>query len=105
MTEVTIHEAKTHLSRLIRSALAGEDVIIAKGNQPLIRLLPLSEALPKRRLGGAKDVVKYMADDFDEPIDDFDSIWSSFIVQAQCEQLVVLTRDKAFLDYDVNTLW
>ena len=69
-----MHEAKTHLSRLIRSALEGEDVIIARGNQPLIRLLPLPKALPKRHLGGAKDVVKYMADDFDEPIEDFDFI-------------------------------
>ena len=74
MTEVSIHEAKTHLSRLIRSALAGEDVIIAKGNKPLIRLSPLSEALPERRLGGVKGIVKYMSDDFDEPIDDFDDI-------------------------------
>ena len=74
MTEVSIHEAKTHLSRLIRSALAGEDVIIAKGNKPLIRLSPLSEALPERRLGGVKGIVKYMSDDFDEPIDDFADI-------------------------------
>ena len=74
MTKVSIHEAKTHLSRLIRSALAGEDIIIAKGNKPLIRLMPLSEALPKRRLGGAKDLIKYMSDDFDEPINDFDAI-------------------------------
>ena len=74
MTEVSIHEAKTHLSRLIQSALAGEDVIIAKGNKPLIRLSPLSEALPKRRLGGAKDIVKHMSADFNDPIDDFETI-------------------------------
>lgn len=39
MHQVTIHEAKTHLSRLIQAALAGEEVVIAKGKQPLDRLL------------------------------------------------------------------
>ena len=42
---------------------------------PLIRLSPLSEALPKRRLGGAKDIVKHVSADFDDPIDDFDTVW------------------------------
>ena len=80
MTEVSIHEVKTHLSRLIRSALEGEDIIIAKGNKPLIRLSPLSEALPERRLGGAKNIVKYMSDDFDEPIDDLTGLRSNRII-------------------------
>ena len=47
---VTVHEAKTQLSKLIRAAEAGEEVIIARGNKPVVRL----EALPKpakRRLG------------------------------------------------------
>ena len=39
MTQVTIHEAKTHLSRLIQKVLQGEEVVIAKRDQPLVRLV------------------------------------------------------------------
>ena len=40
MQQVTIHAAKTHLSKLIEAALAGEEVVIAKGRTPVIRLVP-----------------------------------------------------------------
>ena len=42
MQRVTIHAAKTHLSRLIEAALAGEDVVIARGSTPVVRLLPVT---------------------------------------------------------------
>lgn len=71
MTQVTIHEAKTHLSRLIQLALDGEEIIIAKGKQPMVKLVVVAEMRKKRRIGGAKDVILQMADDFDEPLDDF----------------------------------
>jgi antitoxin (DNA-binding transcriptional repressor) of toxin-antitoxin stability system len=76
MTQVTIHEAKTHLSRLIRQALAGEEIIIARGKQPLVKLVVLPELRKQRRIGGAKDVVKFMADDFDAPLDEFEDYMS-----------------------------
>lgn len=41
MQRVTIHTAKTHLSRLIEAALAGEDVVISRGNTPVVRLVPV----------------------------------------------------------------
>ena len=50
--EVTIHHAKTHLSRLIERVLAGEEVIIAKAGRPLVRLARLETAGPK--LGTAR---------------------------------------------------
>jgi antitoxin (DNA-binding transcriptional repressor) of toxin-antitoxin stability system len=71
MTQVTIHEAKTHLSQLIQRALDGEEIVIAKGKQPLVKLTVLPEVRKQRRLGGAPDLVKYIADDFDEPLDIF----------------------------------
>ena len=71
MHTVTIHEAKTHLSRLIQESLAGEEVIIAKGKTPLVKIQPLKTAPKKRRFGGAKDVLIYMADDFNAPLDEF----------------------------------
>lgn len=71
MTTVNMHEAKTHLSRLVAEALAGEDVVIARANRPLVKLVPITEALPPRRLGAAVGQVR-IAEDFDEPLDDFD---------------------------------
>ena len=49
MTVVTIHEAKTHLSRLIARVLAGEEVTIARGKEPVVKLMPVKEAPPQRR--------------------------------------------------------
>lgn len=69
--QVTIHEAKTHLSRLVKKALAGEEVIIARGNQPLVKLVVIPEAQGVRRIGGAKGVIQYMAEDFDAPLEAF----------------------------------
>lgn len=71
MKTVTIHEAKTHFSRLINEALAGEEVIIARRNKPVIRLTPLPEALPERAAGGKRGLVEKIADDFDEPVVEF----------------------------------
>lgn len=72
MHQVNIHEAKTHLSKLIQEAIAGEDVIIAKGNKPVVKLVALSSQKLQRQLGTAKGKIT-MTDDFDEPLDDFAS--------------------------------
>jgi antitoxin (DNA-binding transcriptional repressor) of toxin-antitoxin stability system len=69
--QVNIHEAKTQLSKLIQAALNGKEVIIAKGNKPVVRLEVLPEAKGERKIGNAKGLILTMADDFDEPIDDF----------------------------------
>ena len=70
MKTVTIHEAKTHLSRLIREALAGEEVVIARGATPLVRIAPLESRGTQRRFGQLSDTVLYVAKDFDAPLDD-----------------------------------
>ena len=71
MKQVTIHQAKTHLSRLIKEALEGEEIIIAKGNQPMVKLVVVPEMRKQRQIGIAPDFVLYMADDFDAPLEDF----------------------------------
>ncbi len=71
MHQVTIHEAKTHLSKLIQEALNGEEVIIAKGKAPLVRLEVLPHVKVERRLGGAKGLIVHMDDDFNTPLEDF----------------------------------
>ncbi|UCF84698.1 MAG: type II toxin-antitoxin system Phd/YefM family antitoxin [Desulfobacteraceae bacterium] len=69
--QVNIHEAKTQLSKLIQAALNGREVIIARGNKPVVRLEVLPEARSDRKIGNAKGLILSMADDFDEPLDDF----------------------------------
>jgi len=71
MTQATIHQAKTHLSKLIRKALDGEEVIIAKRDKPLVRLEAIGSKTLKRKLGWGKGLVTYIAPDFDEPLEDF----------------------------------
>ncbi len=70
MSLVTIHEAKTHLSRLIRRVLNGEEVIIAKGSKPLVKLISLEKSRPERKIGSAKGLI-VISKDFDAPLDDF----------------------------------
>lgn len=50
-TTVNIHEAKTHLSRLIERAERGEEIIIAKAGSPKVRLAPVDPTPPVRRPG------------------------------------------------------
>jgi prevent-host-death family protein len=51
---VSVHEAKTHLSRLIERAEAGEEVVIARGKIPVVRLVPISAPKVERRFGAMK---------------------------------------------------
>ncbi|MDJ0818675.1 MAG: type II toxin-antitoxin system Phd/YefM family antitoxin [Desulfobacterales bacterium] len=69
--QVNIHEAKTQLSKLIQAAISGKQVIIAKGNKPVVRLEVLPEAQGIRVIGNAKGLILAMDDDFDEPLEDF----------------------------------
>jgi prevent-host-death family protein len=67
MATVTVHAAKTQLSRLIARALEGEDVIIARGRTPVVRLVPVAEAQPKRQPGVLKGKI-VLTDAFFEPL-------------------------------------
>lgn len=64
--QVNIHEAKTHLSRLIQRVLGGEEVIIARAGKPAVKLMAVQGAID-RRPGTAKGQVE-MAPDFDAPL-------------------------------------
>ncbi len=71
IAHVNIHDAKTHLSRLIQRALDGENIVIAKAGRPLVRLVPvLTDSFDKRRsLGFLKDEIQ-VSPDFDAPLPD-----------------------------------
>ena len=62
-----IHEAKSQLSKLIESALAGEEIVIAKAGKPLVRLIPYREDKQPRSPGGWEGKV-IMRDDFDDEL-------------------------------------
>ncbi len=68
--QVNIHEAKTRLSSLIARAEAGEEIIIARANKPVVRLVPVHAARIQRQIGEAKGMVE-IAPDFDALPEDF----------------------------------
>ena len=67
MRTINIHEAKTHLSRLVDEVSAGEELIIAKAGKPLARLVPIKLARPTRKPGFLKGKIR-IANDFDAPL-------------------------------------
>ncbi len=65
--EVNIHEAKTHLSRLLERVAMGEEVIIAKAGRPVAKLVPL-EGRPKKRILGSAKGEFTVPEDFNDPL-------------------------------------
>jgi len=69
MTTVNLHAAKTHLSRLVDDAVAGEEIVIAKAGKPMVRLVPVARRT--QRTGFGRDKRKMtVRDDFDAPLSD-----------------------------------
>jgi prevent-host-death family protein len=68
MTEVGVHEAKTHLSRLLRRVAAGEEMTITSGGRPTARPVPVDA--PTRRQMGFDAGILAIPDDFDAPLPD-----------------------------------
>ncbi len=64
---VNIHEAKTHLSRLLARVQAGEEVVIARAGKPIARLVPIERKVAKRQPGSAAGKFVVPAD-FNEPL-------------------------------------
>ena len=75
MSMVNIHEAKTHLSRLLSRVAAGEEIVIAKAGKPIARLTAYHAAVEERVLGRDAGVFA-IPEDFDAPLPD--DILSSF---------------------------
>jgi prevent-host-death family protein len=67
MKVVNVHEAKTHLSRLLERAHAGEEIVIARNGEPYARLVPLPGRQPRREPGTLAGGVR-IGDDFFEPL-------------------------------------
>jgi prevent-host-death family protein len=67
--KINIHEAKTHLSRLVEDVAGGQEILIAKGGRAMARLVPLGRDFTPRRLGLMKGKLR-IADDFDRSLED-----------------------------------
>lgn len=67
---VTIHEAKTQFSKLVRRAEAGEEIVVRRGQQPVARIVPLEKTAAVRGFGSMKGEIR-IGKDFDQPLDDF----------------------------------
>jgi len=73
MDTVSVHEAKTHLSRLLQRVEAGEEVVISRGGDPVARIVPIAPKRPRApgRLKGSVQI----GDDFDAPLPE--DLWAS----------------------------
>ena len=70
MQQVNVEEAKAQLPDLIDAAVRGEEVLITKDEQHVIKLVPVSRAKTRPQFGSAKGLI-VMSGDFDEPLADF----------------------------------
>jgi prevent-host-death family protein len=68
---VNVHDAKTHLSRLLERVEGGEEITIARAGRPIARLVPIGRAREPRQLGLWKGQV-VIRPDFDDPLPAFD---------------------------------
>jgi prevent-host-death family protein len=67
--QVNIYEAKSKFSKLVNQAIAGEEIIIAKSDKPVAKLVPIETALKDRIPGSAKGKIT-ITEDFDAPLPD-----------------------------------
>lgn len=75
MQLINVHQAKTHLSKLLDQVLAGEEVVIARHGKPVAKLSPMSAELPPRQPGALKGKI-WMADDFDDFDEELQDLFS-----------------------------
>ena len=66
--DISVAEAKNHLTQLLRSVEGGESVVIARNGKPVAQLVPPPAGRGKPRLGGMKDRIKFLPG-WDKPID------------------------------------
>jgi prevent-host-death family protein len=71
MPRYNVAEAKARFSELVRRAVSGEEVIVARDNKPLLKLVPVAMADGQRAPGTARGRI-WVSPDFDQPLPDFD---------------------------------
>ena len=71
MRQVTLDEARARCLELVEDAIGGEIIVITKDDHPVVKLVPAQQAGRRPQFGSARGLVE-LADDFDEPLADFD---------------------------------
>jgi prevent-host-death family protein len=89
METITIHKAKTQLSRLIKKACRGEEIVIARGKEPVVKLVPITQTRGDRQPGALKGKI-HIGPEFFEPL---------------AENLPLVSDDRASDGYGVKRLW
>jgi len=69
MAQFNIAEAKAHFSELVEKAVLGEEIILAKDNKPVAKIVPLRPS--ERKPGTGRGQILFMSPDFDAPLEDF----------------------------------
>jgi prevent-host-death family protein len=70
MQKINLVEASKNLPALIEAAIDGEEIVITKDNQPVVKLTPVLSVKRRPLFGSAKELIT-ISDDFDEPLEDF----------------------------------
>jgi antitoxin (DNA-binding transcriptional repressor) of toxin-antitoxin stability system len=70
MHQINVEDAKSNLPDLIDAAINGEEVVIAKDAQHVVKLVPIARSKPRPQFGSAKGLIS-ISDDFDQPLEDF----------------------------------
>jgi prevent-host-death family protein len=73
---VNVHDAKTHLSRLLERVEAGEEITLARAGRPVARLVPYRQLREPRKPGLLKGKI-WISDDFDAPLPEFEETFGS----------------------------
>ena len=70
MHQINVDDAKSNLPALIDAAINGEEVVIAKDDQHIVKLVPVSRTKSRPQFGSAKGLIS-ISNNFDEPLEDF----------------------------------
>lgn len=70
MQQIDIDQTKNQIDELLQAALNGDEIIITQDSEPVLKLVRVDATAKRRRSGSARGLIK-MADDFDEPLEDF----------------------------------
>jgi antitoxin (DNA-binding transcriptional repressor) of toxin-antitoxin stability system len=71
MHQVSVEEAKANLDDLVDAAVSGEEVVIARDEEHLVRLVPVPRTNPRPQFGSARGLIT-MSEDFEEPLEEFE---------------------------------
>lgn len=70
MHKINLDDAKTQLPDLIKEVIGGDEVVITKDDEPVVKIVPVTQIQPQPKFGSAKGLIN-MTDDFDDFLEDF----------------------------------